>query len=586
MGAITATETSRTTVTFYTLPYTISLVSGLPLLQSLSALDLSWQDRALVCTGGLQSTDLVLGIYIASYDQVTLDELSTTSATQTTYGSGTPLQRMFFGTFNEKFFYSEHEFFTAGDSRNGTNYGYVDYTEGASLGAITFTHYAMDASWLHPSDLNQPITWSGLTTAVCLTTDIDPSVVGAVPVRGLLVDGSGLTSASQICVAPAAANEGGRKIIHMMIPGAGKNYFVHRPDLSGIVASMPVWTADDTGTNLTSDDLSFEAADVNLAVVNDFNWFGNGFWTITPDAFIFYCSRNAWDVVNSVTPVNGLVVVTLQKDFTSYTVKFITWGDDNAQAILDNADQYSGALEVDSTGRLYYSNGDYGAAGCFLSELVAPPPPPPGDVLDTLPRFPPGIALGATGGPGFKTSIAPGDRGTRFQEWDKVRGTYQVDCLVKDQDQINELLTFFRARRGRAFPFRFKDWSDYQLPDPTSGLDYAVVFITNVTGGTVQLIKVYDDLAGEYVRAVTRPVYGTLQVFDDGVLTTDYTIDYSTGIMTLGDTLAATSGHEIGVVCEFDVKARFDTDTMTVTISSLEVYSWKSVPILELFDGP
>lgn len=587
MANITAVEMSRTTTTFYTLPYTV--FAGFPMQPTLFGFSITWQDTPIACSGGVSTSEPTYPSYRISYDGLTLEEFSTISSTETVYGVTTiAAERMLFGTYHQKIFYSENLFgATLNPLDNATRYFYRDYTPGGFLTAINFTNYALDTSWFSPWDVNQPISWSGLTNAVCLLTDTDDTIPGDVDrvIRGLIVSESGLTDTAQICVAPATAYEGGFGPIHMMIPGAGVNYFIHRPDSTGAVGSMPVWTASDTGTALSSDELSFEAADVNLIVVNDYTAYGYGFWTVTPDAFIFYTDRYNWDLnVGNDPPENGLVIVTLLKDFSSYTIEFVTWGDANAQTILDDSDYSGHNLTVDSaTGRRYYTNGDRGTAGSILSEFTADAIP--ADVLDTMPRFPTAIALGATGGPGFKTSVPPGDRGARFQEWDNVRGTYQLDCVVKDQDQINELLKFFRTRRGRAFPFRFKDWSDYRLPDPGALDPYVTLFITNVTGGTIQIFKTYSDDAGEYVRNITRPVYGTVTLYDNGVPTIDFVLDYSTGIITLGDTLAATTGHVIGITCEFDVKARFDTDVMTVSTTSFGLYAWKSVPIIELFDG-
>lgn len=207
------------------------------------------------------------------------------------------------------------------------------------------------------------------------------------------------------------------------------------------------------------------------------------------------------------------------------------------------------------------------------------------DTLDPLPRLPTGISLGASGGPGFKTTIAPGDRGPRSQAWQEVRGVYDVSFTIKDDSQIAELLTFFRTRRGRAYPFRFKDWSDYQLPDPGDDLLFSDLFETDGSTALVQIVKVYQDTAGVYTRNICRPVHGTVTLYDDGVFTADYTVNYTNGVITLGDTLKATTGHVVSIACEFDVKARFDTDEMIVTISSFGVHSWQNVSIIELHDG-
>ena len=45
-----------------------------------------------------------------------------------------------------------------------------------------------------------------------------------------------------------------------------------------------------------------------------------------------------------------------------------------------------------------------------------------------------------------------------------VRGARRWDVAsgLKKQAQIDELIAFFRARRGKAYGFRFKDWTDFK----------------------------------------------------------------------------------------------------------------------------
>jgi uncharacterized protein (TIGR02217 family) len=46
--------------------------------------------------------------------------------------------------------------------------------------------------------------------------------------------------------------------------------------------------------------------------------------------------------------------------------------------------------------------------------------------------------------------------------WSEARGRWDVASGLKKQAQIGELIAFFRARRGKAHGFRFKDWTDYK----------------------------------------------------------------------------------------------------------------------------
>jgi len=197
-------------------------------------------------------------------------------------------------------------------------------------------------------------------------------------------------------------------------------------------------------------------------------------------------------------------------------------------------------------------------------------------------QFPPGISYGARGGPGFNTTVlmlASGQE-RRNQNWSRSRGQWDVAHGVKTEEQFAEILKFFYARRGKAFGFRFKDWSDYQLPFP--GETRPTLMTTNGSTNTVQIVKVYGDGAATYTRTIYKPVSGSISLYNNGVLTTDYSVSYTTGVITLGATLAATTGRAITISCEFDVPVRFDTDQMQASIDELDSFTWGQIPLIEL----
>jgi hypothetical protein len=87
-------------------------------------------------------------------------------------------------------------------------------------------------------------------------------------------------------------------------------------------------------------------------------------------------------------------------------------------------------------------------------------------------RFPDNIAYGATGGPEFATTVVATGAGheKRNVNWAEARGRWDVASGLKKQAQIDELIAFFRARRGKAYGFRFKDWTDYKASGQLLGI--------------------------------------------------------------------------------------------------------------------
>lgn len=210
-------------------------------------------------------------------------------------------------------------------------------------------------------------------------------------------------------------------------------------------------------------------------------------------------------------------------------------------------------------------------------------------------QFPPTISEGATGGPRFSTSVQTLSSGFEHRNinWSKRRGEWDVSSGIKTDAEIDALLKFFHARAGRAYGFRFKDWGDYRLPRwiRTPGdLDAVpVCFTTDGSAATFQIVKVYADIAGTYSRLIQKPVAGSVRLLNNGVeiftgSPADFSVDTTTGIVTLSNAIKSTTGHLISVACEFDVPVRFDTDEMKIMTTVPGVYSWGAIPVVEIRD--
>lgn len=192
-------------------------------------------------------------------------------------------------------------------------------------------------------------------------------------------------------------------------------------------------------------------------------------------------------------------------------------------------------------------------------------------------RFPVDISYGAMGGPEYSTDIVMLDNGfeKRNINWSVSRGRWNVSHGVKTKTQFDELLSFFRSRRGKAIGFRFKDWMDYQGVNQNIGTG---------NGSTVafQLRKSYVSLTTTY-RDIFKPVDGTVLIYVNSVLKTegtDYTIDYTTGIVTFSS--APSSGLAITSDYEYDVPVRFDTDIFNGVIDTFDGYSLNDIVLVEL----
>ena len=190
-------------------------------------------------------------------------------------------------------------------------------------------------------------------------------------------------------------------------------------------------------------------------------------------------------------------------------------------------------------------------------------------------QFPPKIAYGASGGAEFNTSISTtfGGFEQRNVNWQKSRGRWDVSTGIKIKTDMDTVIAFFRARFGKAYGFRFKDWSDYQGVGQVIGTG-------NGTLTAFQLIKTYVSGSNSYVREIKKPVSGTVKIYLNAVLqSSGFAIDLTTGIVTFttapGNTVVVSADYE------FDVPVRFDTDALAVRADAPGVFVWDSIPIVE-----
>ena len=191
-------------------------------------------------------------------------------------------------------------------------------------------------------------------------------------------------------------------------------------------------------------------------------------------------------------------------------------------------------------------------------------------------RFPDNIAYGATGGPEFATTVVVTGAGheQRNVNWAEARGRWDVASGLKNQQQLDELIAFFRARKGRAYGFRFKDWTDYKATGQLLGTG-------DGAQTQFQLVKRYASGSVIEVRTVTKPVAGTVRVYLNAVEQLfGWSVNATTGVVTFST--APATGVQVTADFEFDVPVRFDTDHMPVTIETFRLHRWQQIPIVEL----
>ena len=183
------------------------------------------------------------------------------------------------------------------------------------------------------------------------------------------------------------------------------------------------------------------------------------------------------------------------------------------------------------------------------------------------------ISEGAVGGDAFLTTIiaTASGREQRFIRWSQARQVWNIAHGVKTLEQAEELIAFFRAREGRAHGFRFKDWSDYKVTTAQN--------TTQLTTTTFQLVKRYNSGGVESIRAIYKPVTGTVAVFNQsGAAVAGWTVNTTTGIVTFG----VAPGFVPKATFEFDIPVRFNVDHRAMTYTHALRRDWESIELVEL----
>jgi len=191
-------------------------------------------------------------------------------------------------------------------------------------------------------------------------------------------------------------------------------------------------------------------------------------------------------------------------------------------------------------------------------------------------RFPADISYGSAGGPEYSTDIVitQGGYEQRNINWSAARAKFNAAYGVRTQEQLDALIAFFRARKGRADGFRFKDWTDYAATTQLIGTG-------NGSATQFQLVKYYTSGSVTETRIITKPVSGSMKIYKNDVLqTTGYSVSTITGVVTFST--APANGVAITADFEFDVPVRFDTDRLSASLESYGISSVNDIPLVEL----
>ena len=203
--------------------------------------------------------------------------------------------------------------------------------------------------------------------------------------------------------------------------------------------------------------------------------------------------------------------------------------------------------------------------------------------------FPLSLAFGASGGPTRKTQITQLASGCEHRNNPHVRSrrSYNAAAGLKFHKDLQTLISFFEARGGQLYSFRFKDPVDHLSCDfdATPSATDQIIAVGDDVKTTFQIYKNYSDTAGQSQRPITKLVDGTTRVAIDGAIVgaADYTVNPLTGLITFNT--PPDEGAVISVGFEFHVPVRFGTDRLELSLEAFGAGEIAQVPLVEVFDA-
>ena len=153
---------------------------------------------------------------------------------------------------------------------------------------------------------------------------------------------------------------------------------------------------------------------------------------------------------------------------------------------------------------------------------------------------------------------------------------------VRSEADIAALIGFFRARRGAARGFRFRDPFDHSsalLDAAPTPIDQRIGTGDGVTS-RFRLAKRYGTGSDAQIRLITRPEAGSIRVAVDGIERSGGWAHL--GLGEIGFDEAPGVGASVTAGFRFDVPVRFAEDRLEIDRETFAAGVVPSVPLLEI----
>ena len=183
----------------------------------------------------------------------------------------------------------------------------------------------------------------------------------------------------------------------------------------------------------------------------------------------------------------------------------------------------------------------------------------------------------------FATQViaSPSGHEQRVSEWADARMTYDVGPGVRSEAELRVLADFFRARRGAARAFRFRDPFDSSSAagDAMPGAGDQLLGLGDGVRRDFTLVKRYGGESEAQVRRIALPVAGSVVASVGGAVTGAFSLQPE-GVILFD--IAPAAGAEVRAGFRFDVPVRFAEDRLTIGRASFLAGEAAEVPLIEV----
>jgi uncharacterized protein (TIGR02217 family) len=170
----------------------------------------------------------------------------------------------------------------------------------------------------------------------------------------------------------------------------------------------------------------------------------------------------------------------------------------------------------------------------------------------------------------------------RNTSWLQSKHLYEIGYGIKNLNDLHTVISFFEARQGPLYSFRFLDRFDHKSCLPQNIITYSdqLIGVGDNIITEFQLKKIYISSTYTYTRIINKPIAETVIISIDNIPTTNFILDDTTGIITFASPPNADSIITAGF--HFHVPVRFENDSIEINSNHIHAGIFPEIKLQEV----